>query len=388
MTVKEGTYTISSHHFIPEVLNDSSAIDTKFYNWSQSLLIEGNPPGSNQTYSLGSLGNFSGYWSFWDELHPIETDYFFNFAPQYEVLETEFELDQQFQSRYEIRDYKLSPRLLYYPFGLFVVRFRVYLEFKNSQSVKELARLLDALEDNIHVFSRDYRADPYLAWYSRDDSVVTEIFREVSRQIFDSSIPDTHQGYLGNKRTYPVNYIYQSEKLSDGQRAQLISRDARPLADHTISGKTDSKFGKIAGDQIYPDSSGMFVRTPYFQSISAKNRRWKRIQLLNNLYLASDIAIFERDYVQKLSDPLEGSLDGFTSGTLMGTPLSKKFLFLLRELLRFGPQLRVLRGQIYEALEPSSKTDLHDRVIRFTDREIDHESTFREFAKSLFSFSL
>lgn len=142
--------------------------------------------------------------------------------------------------------------------------------------------------------------------------------------------------------------------------------------------------GKFEDDEIVVDSRGSLVHTPYVASVSANNRRWKRLQVLNNIYLGTDLARFEKYHFGHLMTELDKNLDEFVYGTLYGVPISSKFLAVLRELLDFGDALKTLRGDAYEVLRPEQKDHYYQQIEDATNRASEHESELRKVLRSIF----
>lgn len=385
MAIQQGSITESVVHFVPEVIGEGGGtMDSRFELFSESLLRHGEPPNSGETYSFGDIGGFQGPWEFWNDLRPQETDHNFHFRPRFSTLSIALELSPSFQERFSVSDYKISPRVVYYPFGLFVVRLRIYFKLSSPASVPEFIAFQNALFDNIDVWSRSPSADSYLEWHSDSDNIVKSILGQVLESIFDGSVPDDHWGRAGDLHSYPITYLYGEHDLSADELFKITHQDTRDYRETHIQSLVNSKVGQFEGDEILVDGEGSTIHTPYFETISPKNRRWKRIRVLNNIYLATEIARFEQNNTGRLTSELDRDLDEFVEGTLYGVPLSPDFLVILRELLLFGNRLKDLRGDVYDELRPESKDRLYNQVTGYIDRDTQHESDLRQAVKSFF----
>lgn len=110
MDIDEGSITYSVSHFIPEILCESNRIDSRFESFNESFLRTGRPPNSGDPFEFTNIDNFDGGWEFWTELRSYETRGNFIFQPRFAGLDIALELSSDFQSRYDVMDYKITPR--------------------------------------------------------------------------------------------------------------------------------------------------------------------------------------------------------------------------------------------------------------------------------------
>jgi hypothetical protein len=381
MSIDEGSITYCVPYFVPEILCDSNNIDNRFRSFNESFLRTGLPPNSGEPYEFENIGGFDGPWTFWNKLRSYETHGNFTFQPRFGALDLALELDSNLQSRYDIVDAKITPRLLYYPFGLFVVRLRVYISLATSVASSTFVRLQNELFDAIDVWRRNSRSDTYLDWHSSGEHISRSILKQIVTTLFEIPLPDRHWGRLGDLYPYPITYLYGSHDLSLEEKFALTSQETREYNHDTMRAVVQPELGQFEGDEIIVDSSGSLVHTPYLDSIRPDSRRWKRLQVLNNLYLGSDLARFEKYHFGQISAELDKNLDEYVHGTLYGVPISTKLLVVLRELLDFGDGLKTLRGDVYTQLRPEQKDHYYQQVQNTTDRATEHESELRKLLR-------
>lgn len=378
MGIREGTVTLSTQLFLPEVLSDKGSLDPEFVNLNDSLLSDGTIP--NDGYHVTDLGTLDGRWSFWNRLHSVEKDTTFHYSPLYLATSLDCQLSRWFTGEFSSDDYKINVRVLYYPFGLLVTRLRVYFRFDDEVSVEEFVRFRKQLSEQIQARSQATRYGRGLC--GRDDNLLKVVNEQVLTEVF-RDVPDTHWGRLGNLNPYVVTYLYEASGLGSDERAKLLKGDPRPLSDHIVEEMTGDGFGQLKDDTLVVDRTDALLHTPYFSTISPRNRRWKRIQLLNNIYLATELARYEHDYATTIQNQLKRTLDALNDGTITGVPLRPRYLVAMRESLSLGNRLRGVRAKAYNELEPDHKDEYLRDLREYTGRMIEHDSELREAIRRL-----
>jgi hypothetical protein len=302
-------------------------------------------------------------------------------------VEDQFRLARTVYSQYPIEDSKITCRLLFYPFGLVTVRFRTYLRFNKHIQIKQFIDIVNQISSNIcRINIKDG------AYVPIQKSVFRYIFEHFLSNAFPSpdplrdkkgNIPDKYWGILGSIKEYPIIYIYDDTSLSDAEIAKLLILEQRSLSDKYIDRISVPSFGQFENDTIIVHKQGTVLQTPYFSEISSRNRRWKRIQLLNNAYLTTELMTFERDFAQNYIDILQSTLDALSTGTVTGVPIKPKYLVLMHESLRLSSRFRGIRSRMYEEIEPNSKEQHMRQISEYTRRIIDHSSILKETISTL-----
>ena len=393
MAVQECSLTLSSNLFLSELYDERSRLDNNLVNVIDTVLIDGTIPNANFQVRRSS---FDGFWSFWEDLHEVEKDCTLNYSPLFNdyppsdgYASHQLELSERIIEEHQIEDSKLTCRIVFYPFGLLVIRLRAYLYFGDEIEIEELISLANILPKEIG--RRLAKKGPFSILLGEDstESLFKSIFEEFLSAAFlggkasKSAVPDEYWGQLGSINPFPIIYIYDDEQLSDSETAKLIKLDRRNLAARYVESITSPVLGHLENDTIVVSKQGALLQTPYFSSISSANRRWKRMQLLNNIYLASELANFERDFGYKYTNILQSTLDELNSGTVIGTPIQPKYLVMMRESLLLGPRLCGVRNRVYDELSPNNHSQYISQIDEYTNRIIDHSSMVRDGIKKL-----
>ena len=376
MGIYEGTITETTQAFYLERLFDRSELRPAVRNRSESLVTDGDHDA--KTVEVDAVGTFDGGWEFWDHLQYPERRNNFEFRPLFCVPSYEFTLPDWTFGRYDLVNLDVTARVLYYPFGLAVARFRVYFES---------SRPLD-LADFI-AFQRTVRQDLRVAggtpsWADGGGPLVQEIFRPIDRWLFGANVPDTYVGRIGERPVATISFLYDAGALSERERGQLIRRDDRPLDEETLNSHAKPYIGRFDTDAISVARPGAVIQTGAFDEHRHWSRRWKRLQLLNNLYLAYDFAMLEDQHLTRIRDRLGATLDDLDSVSAARKPLTPRALQITDDLLRFGGQLRGTRGQVYEQLEPTDAKESANPVVDdYIDRLLSHETILQQTAGRL-----
>lgn len=255
-----------------------------------------------------------------------------------------------------------------------MVRWRTYFEFSSSKSVEKFTNFQESLEKEIKI-------------QNESDSIdIQSVFEEINEFVFRSDVPDYYVGKNRDRRVSTINYLYQYYDLNKQDRAKLIHQDSRNMKQRTALRASDPYLGYLQGDEISIDPKGAVIVTPAFDDIRGENRRWKRIHLLNNIYIAYDFALLERYHMKRIRDFLVQLLDEFNHGTILRNPLDHKYLAILDAVLEFGIHLKVTRGEVYNELEPVDmkervKPDIDDTITRL----LDHDPILKKYMPSIIS---
>ena len=400
MPVQECSLTITNQEFLPEIISNKDTIRPKVTNITNLLLQDGSLPNEKET--IAYLGEIDGKWDFWDRLYSVEKDTVFNYTPFFLIPDLEIKLDNEITDFYPLSDYKVSPRILYYPFGLFVVRLRIYLKFSRKMSVDGFIEFQRNIEDNLYIVDlfnniseknedKQYQNDKTSWTHSiknLDQKLTVGFLKECLHWAFgdpnsSGPLPDFHTNQLENDQSYRITYLYQSPDVDDSDIASIISEDTRSFSYDREQRLSSPQFGNFTEDMLVVNHQGAAIVTPYFWEISPNNRRWKRLQLLNNFYLGSDMARFERQYGGSIVRELDELLDQISKGKLAGDPLVPKYLVMMREALTLGSRLRGARYRVYEELEPEQKHRHLEEIESYLDRIVDHDSKLREAIKQI-----
>lgn len=361
MGIKSGTLTEFTQEFYTETIFRQDKVRPHFQNSCDSLLTDGDPP--NGSFQISNIGEFSGGWNFWHHLYAHEKENTFHFQPEFYIPSDGGSLPRWVVNRYNLEDYKISPRILFYPFGYFVVRVRIYFEFENKVSVGEFLN-----------FERSVQEELSISTENKERNLQT-IFTDINNYVFHDDIPEPYVGKCGDRKISTISYLYESDELSKSDRARIIRREDRDVPERIADNVTEPYMGYLKGDRISVDLDGAAVVTPSFSSLSERNRRWKRIHLLNNLYLAYDFAMLEEIHLKRIRDDLTELLDEFNTGKWFGNPISPRYLGILQAVIEFGIHLRVTRGEVYEELEPiEMKENVRPDIDDYIDRVLEHES--------------
>lgn len=361
MSIKSGTITLTSQELYLEAIFDQNKLTPVVKNSCDSLITDGTIPECQ--ISIGDIAEFSGKWTFWQKLYRQEREYNYNFSPLYSVISSGLKLPDWICHRYNIVDYKVSPRLLLYPFGLFVIRVRVYFEFEEYTSVNEFINFERSIINELKI--------------GHSNESIQSIFKTVNKFMFND-VPDYYIGRNMNRGIYKILYLYESNGLSELERAKIIRRETREITDKQVTETAKPYFGDYQEDRISVDSRGAILSTPLFECVSERNRRWKRIHLLNNMYIAFEFAQLEINNYKRIRDRLSTTLDKYNSRKVFRDPLSPRSMAILDSLLEFGVHLRDLRGELYSYLEPvDMKENVKPDVDQYIDRTINHQSYAR-----------
>ena len=377
--ITECSVTFSSRYFLPEVISGQRSVNNQLENVTNALLYDSSIPDAE--VSIGDLGRSTGKWDFFNRLYPPERDTVFDYAPMFLIPRDNWRITPFFtHDRFE--DSKVSIRVLYYPFGLFVVRARIYLKFKDPQSPGEFADIRDDLQQKIHPYkcSKDGSCrSNHPNWYSNNNTI--SLLEECLRWAFSEDIPNHHWGRLSEVPIHQTTYVYDDIEPNDNELATLVTGDARPTSEDHISRWATPQFGDLKNDVLVTKPQGSVLITPYFSNINASSRRWKRIQLLNNKYLSTDFAIFKRQFSVTVLRELRQLLDEISSGSLTGDPIEPKRLVMIREAFTFGSSLRGIRHRFYDELAPTESEV--GQVDSYINRIVDHDPKLREGVKNL-----
>lgn len=373
MGIKSGTITEFCQEFYIESIFDRSKIDNKFKNYCDSLLTDGSLP--NRPLVVDNVGEFEGGWNFWKNLYSNERENNFHFQPEFCIPSNSIKFPEWIIDRYDLADYKVSPRVLYYPFGYFVVRVRVYFEFGEEKSIKEFLNFERSVQKNLY-FS-----------IGQKEQTIQSIFRDINKFVFGDEVPEPYVGKNGDRKVCTISYLYEYSDLTKKDRARIIRRENRDVPERIATTVAEPFLGYLEGDRISVDPEGAAIVTPTFDSLSERNRRWKRIHLLNNIYIAYDFALLEQQHLKRIRDELSALLDEFNRGTLFGNPIEPRYLVVIESIMDFGIHLRVTRGEVYEELEPIEMKERLD-IDDYIDRVVNHESFMRSFPKEILRFLL
>jgi hypothetical protein len=369
MGIKSGTITEVCQEFYTETLFRHKKISPEYKNICDSILTDGQAP--SETLQIKDLGTFEGGWRFWNHLYEPEKERDFNFQPQFCIPSNDLEIPEWILNRYDLVDYKISPRVLFYPFGYFVVRARVFFEFEDEIPVDDFISFEKSLKNELIVSPES------------GNGSIQDVFKPINDFVFKNT-PEYYVGKQGDRKTVRILYLYESERVSKEDRAKIIRRDKRALSDGEIEDVGQPYLGYFKHDEISVDPEGSVITTPNFKSISERNRRWKRIQLMNNIYLAYDFALLERQNLKRIRDNLRSLLDEFNFGSMAGNPIRPRYLVLLQSILDFGTNLRGTRGQAYESLEPMEmKESVGPNLDQYIDRLLKHDSVLRNILQRL-----
>ncbi|WP_459193647.1 hypothetical protein [Halosimplex sp. J119] len=361
MGIKSGTLTEFTQEFYTEAIFRQDKLRSKFQNTCDSLITDGDPP-SRPLY-IDKIGEFTGGWNFWNQLYNHEKEHNFHFQPEFCVPSGGAHLPSWVINSYNLADYKISPRILFYPFGYFVVRVRVYFEFENEVPVREFLNFERSVQKELEISIEN------------GDRDIQSIFMDINKSVFAGDIPEPYVGKNGDRKVCSITYLYESDELSKSERARIIRREERDIPERTANEVAEPYMGYLKGDRISVDLEGAAVVTPSFSPLSERNRRWKRIHLLNNLYLAYDFALLEERHLKRIRDDLTELLDEFNTENWFGNPISPRYLGILQAVLEFGAHLRVTRGEVYGELEPlEMKENVQPDIDDYVDRVINHES--------------
>ncbi|MFA9418453.1 hypothetical protein [Natrinema sp. HArc-T2] len=364
MGIKSGTITELCQEFYIETIFDQSKISTEFKHYCDSLLTDGSLP--DRPLTVDNVGEFEGGWSFWKNLYSNEKENNFHFQPEFCIPSNSVEVPEWIMSRYDLVDYKVSPRVLYYPFGYFVVRIRIYFEFESEKTVKEFLNFERSIQESLKIV------------IGQKKQSIQSIFENINEFVFDDDVPEPYVGKNGDRKVSTISYLYEYSDVSKNDRARIMRRENREIPERIATTVAEPFLGYLEGDRISVDPEGAAIVTPTFDTLSERNRRWKRIHLLNNIYIAYDFALLERQHLKRIRDELSVLLDDFNRGTLFGNPIEPRYLVILEAIMDFGIHLRVTRGEVYEELEPIEMKDrVQPDIDDYIDRVVNHNSFLR-----------
>lgn len=382
MKVREGTVTWNAHVFVPDAVFERQQLSTRVKHIADVMLdTDGADPESlpdSNGFDFGKMGSLRGYWDFWDRLHADETDSCFSYAPLFMAVQSSLSFDRSFRREFDdLADTKVTPRVLYYPFGAIVVRLRLYFEFSDPVSVD---RFVDFKRSASSSLSFGYRSG---VEYSRRDTPLLALKLRTLEWLFDGDPPDRLYGAAGDEKTYDVTYLYNELDPTNEGLAKLLSTDSRALSEYFVERKTRPSFGKLSQDEFIVKSDGAVLYTPEFLDVSPNRRRWKRIQVLNNVYLAVDLGLYERYGVSKLQNAFRELLESLNRGTVAGNVTDAKSLAMASESHRLGDSLSGLRRRAYEELQPDNQTEQREAISEFVSRVVEQDSDLREALRNI-----
>ena len=377
MGIKEGTITEMSQEFYLEPLFEDAEVNTKLINVSNNILADGDT--NNVDIDIPNVGSFNGGWDFWDNLSYTEKNSNFDFKPLFCKPDFKLQLSNYIEERYNLENSETTARILYYPFGLVVVRFRIYFEFRNETSVDEFINFEKSIRKDIKAsFDSDIPE-----WTELSGSLIQNLFRPINDWMFTRRTPNEYRDRRGDRRVTRVLHLYTSTDLEDSDKSKLIRGDNRDRKDEIIAKEVSPYLGELPTDEFSVSRKGGIIQTNAFNEHQPWSRRWKRIHLLNNIYIAYDFATFEDVNAGIIRDKFSEKIDdlnrlGFTN------PITAKQIKGIEAALQSGKQFRQIRGRVYEQLEPTDrKNDIMPDIDENVNRLLNHETIIEKSISSL-----
>lgn len=190
--------------------------------------------------------------------------------------------------------------------------------------------------------------------------------------------------------TYPVVYAYDAQNIQPKDILQMFRYSHQSYDSAYVDRHTSRKLGKYAEDNIYILPFGGFAHTNAFEHLDYESKRKRRLELVNSLYVGSDLAHFMNHMDDLINQRLQSIDNQIVDGTLRGSPMSLKTVKLLHDLILLTRNIGSLRKRVYDEIRPDGVEDrVESNLERTVTKLANHESDFRQGIKnSPLSFGL
>jgi hypothetical protein len=392
-----------------------------------------NPP---ETRFGKIAGRNSGSWRYWfDNIesqvnenchydYPVQFIQFIDHLPEFSVscesnlLQIEHnqdKLDPRDETVYfglsrEITDTKLSFRIHYYPFGLIAVRFRMYFDSSDMMHLFDIMNLVHDILPDLRISSQilsdywdrhttpvwnkirsyydiDNESDDLSYDVSSNSPKMSEsLYTDILTTLLDSSMyDDFFQRVIPDQDllTYPIIMPYSVHNPTKEGISMVLTNNRSPSESY-IDNRLKGDIGKFLEDNIFLSTSGIFAHTTRFDQISPKNRRRRRLNLLNTLYIGGDLGFFTRKYMPRYRSRLRTIDQEVVDGKFFGAPADVELIRRMDDLILLPEGLRGKSRHIYNLLrDEEAISEYKESLEETTNRLADHDSTFEKILKNL-----
>ncbi|WP_224268514.1 hypothetical protein [Haloprofundus salinisoli] len=379
MEISEGTVVIGNNMFFPEIILEQISVDDWFTKLNKAVLdgsrydpYDELPEEINRTNILG-IGDIDGYWQFWDNCKPNEVEFSSkNLRPLYINPEFKVEISNSLIDKYGIEDYKSECEIVYYAFGLFSIRLKLYYRVSETLSTTEYIKFINDIPYEVSVTGN-----------SIESSV--DPFSYIRGTLIDELIiggKNHHDDTPSYSDLFFISYVYSGENVDDPAVSKVVSGQPKDLAEHIQDEITNSNFGLLADDKLVITDRGAFIYTPEFSDNHIQQRRRKRLQILNNILVALDVSKYEQNSmfsIQRKFREIQASLTNRPNRkTLIGHPIEHWQLAVLDDSLLLADNLEELRGKACRTLVPENRDHIKERIAEMANWMIEHDSELKK----------
>ena len=190
--------------------------------------------------------------------------------------------------------------------------------------------------------------------------------------------------------TYPIVYAYDAQNIQAKDILKMFRYSHQSYDSAYVERHTSRKLGKYAEDNIFILPFGGFAHTNAFDHLDYEEKRKRRLELINSLYVGSDLAHFMMHMDDIINQRLKSIDNKMVDGTLSGTPMDLRTVELLHDLILLTRNIGSLRKRVYDEIRPDGVEDrIESNLERTVTKLANHESDFRQAIKnSPLSFSL
>jgi hypothetical protein len=221
---------------------------------------------------------------------------------------------------------------------------------------------------------------------SNSPKMSESLYTDILTTLLDSSMyDDFFQRVIPDQDllTYPIIMPYSVHNPTKEGISMVLTNNRSPSESY-IDNRLKGDIGKFLEDNIFLSTSGIFAHTTRFDQISPKNRRRRRLNLLNTLYIGGDLGFFTRKYMPRYRSRLRTIDQEVVDGKFFGAPADVELIRRMDDLILLPEGLRGKSRHIYNLLrDEEAISEYKESLEETTNRLADHDSTFEKILKNL-----
>lgn len=373
--IKEGYLTVTDYTFIEELIFEPRKIENRFREKNNELLRK-REFGEDWPYcgpyqNIDGIGTSSGYWEPWSDYVERVNNFHYNHGPRFIKPNFNIDIVSPIDRDFNLENYDINLQIIYYPCGLFCVRFQVYFDFSEPLSDFEFGEFRKEILSNF-----EKKRGKNTMNVSSD--LHFHIRQRILKSVFDGDPPERFSPRFYDKTAYDILYIYEGdnikERIKDRTLVSKLKGDdgsgQHPIEEVDFS---DTECLLSSSDLFAASSSMAIIYTPSYSENSARLRREKRVKLRNKTYISTDWASLEENHFNRLKAKVREAEPKLRNVVILQYPLAWELDILLD--MYYLPD--VFNGTdkiIHDHLSPNSRVGFREELDNY-ERKIEGVDT-------------